>query len=259
MNDATRSDADGLDLAAVRLLLEESVDRVAEVLAGTTDWNVSDTTRGQYLVDLDADAVAVPPLVEGGLGVLSEESGHHHPDRPLVAVIDPLDGSTNASRGLPWYATSICVVDAHGPLVALVADHVHGHRFRATRGGGATRDANPITPADPVRLEEAIVALSDLPPRRLGWGQYRTFGALALDLCAVADGRFDAYIDCGVDAHGPWDYLGGLLVCHEAGAQVDDAHDRDLAVLGHGDRRTPVAASSEGLQAACRAARASFT
>jgi fructose-1,6-bisphosphatase/inositol monophosphatase family enzyme len=228
-------------------------------LAATIDWDISDAIRGQYRVDLAADAVAVPVLVDAGLSVLSEESGRHHPDRPLTAVVDPLDGTTNASRGLPWYATSICVVDRTGPLIALVVDHVHGHRFRAVRGGGATRDDEPIAAAPPVELEQAIVGLSDLPPRPLGWGQYRTFGALALDLCAVADGRLDAYIDCGVDAHGPWDYLGGLLVCREAGVTVEDAYDRDLVALAHGDRRTPVAASTSDLQAQCRAARVTFT
>lgn len=251
-------DDEEVDIDRLRGLLDESADRVAGVLAATSDWDVNDPERGQYRVDLEADGAAVPVLVEGGLGVLSEESGRHHPDRALTAVVDPLDGTTNASRGLPWYATSICVVDGRGPLVALVVDHVHGHRFRATRDAGATRDDRPIGPAEPVGLGDAVVGLSDLPPHRLGWGQYRTFGALALDLCAVADGRLDAYIDCGVDAHGPWDYLGGLLVCREAGGSVDDAYHRDLVALGHGDRRTPVAASTPALQAECRAARATF-
>jgi fructose-1,6-bisphosphatase/inositol monophosphatase family enzyme len=240
-------------------LLDHVADQVAGVVESTSDWDVNDPDRGQYRVDLAADAAAVPLLTDAGLGVLSEESGRHHPERALTAVIDPLDGTTNASRGLPWCATSICVIDEVGPLVALVADLAHGHRFRAVRGGGAARDGQPIAPAAPVALSEAIVGLADLPPRRLGWGQYRSLGALALDLCAVADGRLDAYIDCGVDAHGPWDFLGGLLVCREAGAMVADARDRDLVVLGHGDRRTPVAASSPVLQAECLAARSTFS
>jgi myo-inositol-1(or 4)-monophosphatase len=243
------------DLAQV---LDDCADRVAEVLAANEDWDVNDPTRGQYRVDVTADAVAVPALIDAGLGVLSEESGRHHPERPLTAVIDPLDGSTNAARGLPWFATSICVVNEDGPLVALVVDQVHGDRFRATRGGGASRDGAAISPAADAPMAEAIVGLSDLPPHRLGWDQFRTFGALALDLCAVADGRLDAYIDCGADAHGPWDYLGGLLVCHEAGAVVTDAADRDLVVVDHGARRTPVAASGPSLHAECVAARRTF-
>ena len=69
-----------------------------------------------------------------------------------------------------------------------------------------------------------------MPPGWLGWKQYRALGAAALDLCAVAAGVVDAYIDCSRSAHGPWDYLGGLLVCTEAGAVVADADGRDLVV-----------------------------
>ncbi len=81
----------------------------------------------------------------------------------------------------------------------------------------------------------------------MGWRQFRALGAAALDLCAVACGLLDGYVDCLVDAHGSWDYLGGMLVCQEAGVTVGDAHGRDLVVLGHAERRTPVAAGTPEL------------
>ena len=56
----------------------------------------------------------------------------------MTVVVDPLDGSTNASRRLPWFATSLCAVDADGPLAALVVDLVHGTRFDAGAGRGRT-------------------------------------------------------------------------------------------------------------------------
>ena len=214
------------DLDEVAAALESAADRVAEVLAGTDDWAMSGGPRGPYRVDVEADAVAVPLLLDAGLGVLSEESGRHAPERPLTAVIDPLDGTTNASRGIPWFATSICVVDDSGPLIALVVDQVHGHRFRARRGHGATRDGQPIAPATDVPMDQAIIGLSDLAPAHLGWGQYRTLGAVALDLCAVADGRLDGYIDCGVDAHGSWDYLSGGRGRRGGRARAGPGHPR---------------------------------
>ncbi len=55
-------------------------------------------------------------------------------------------------------------------------------------------------------------------------------GSAALSLCDVASGRLDGMLDALPDRHGPWDYLGGLLVCTEAGAAVHDLHDRPLAV-----------------------------
>src|SRR5436305_1068395 len=79
-------------------------------------------------------------------------------------------------------------------------------------------------------------------------GQYRSdLAADALDLCAVACGIVDGYLACSRDAHGVWDYAGGLLICQEAGAAVADALGRELIVLEHDARRTPVAAATPAL------------
>jgi fructose-1,6-bisphosphatase/inositol monophosphatase family enzyme len=221
---------------------------VSRSLAGLDDWGLAGTREGQYRSDLVADEVAVRLLEEAGLGVLSEESGIHHSERPVLVALDPVDGSTNASRHLPWWATSLCAVDAEGPLAALVRNQATGTTFEAIRGGGAWRQGTPIAPSGATRLDHSIIGLSGLPPHYLGWRQFRALGAAALDLCEVACGGLDGYLDCSVDAHGPWDYLGGLLVCREAGAAVVDAHGRDLVVRGHHDRRTPVAGATIALR-----------
>nr|WP_249419681.1 inositol monophosphatase [Rhabdothermincola salaria] len=178
---------------------------------------------------------------------MSEESGRHRPDASLTVVLDPLDGSTNASRGIPWYATSLCAVDADGPRAALVVNLATGDRFQARRGGGATRNGVPIVPSGAEDLSRSVVLLSGFPGRWLGWKQFRALGACALDLCAVAMGTADGYIDCSHNAHGSWDYLGGMLVCQEAGAVVVDADGRDLVSLDHAARLTPLAAASPAL------------
>ena len=144
------------------------------------------------------------------------------------------------------------------PLVAVVADLVSGVRYDAVRGWGARRDGEPIARTSAPPLDEAMVGLSGLPPRHLGWGQYRSLGAAALDLCAVADGRLDGYVDCSVDAHGVWDYLGALLVCSEAGVEVGDAFGRELCVLDPEVRRTPGAGADPVLAEALTEARRTF-
>ena len=239
-------------------VLHEAASAAVEATAVSGDYAMVDVSRGQHVADVAADDAAVAVLVAAGLGVLSEESGRHHPDRRVTAVLDPLDGSSNASRGLPWYATSVCAVDGEGPLAAVVVNQVSGWRYEAVRGGGARRDGEPIAPTSVIELRGAMVGLSGLPPAWLGWRQYRALGAVALDLCAVAEGRLDGYLDCSPSAHGPWDYLGGMLVCREAGAVVEDAAGRDLVVLEHGARRTPVAAATPGLLAEALAARRTF-
>ncbi len=228
-------------------VLHDAASAVRTALDGLADWGSAGTRPGQYLSDLAADEVALAVLDRAGLGAMSEESGVHGADRDVVVVLDPVDGSTNASRGLPWYATSLCAVDGDGARVALVVDQASGLRFEATRGGGARVDGRPLVPSDGRDLGEAIVGLSGYPPWWFGWKQFRALGAIALDLCAVAGGRLDAYVDCSPGAHGSWDYLGGMLICQEAGAFVVDAWDRPLVTLDHAARRTPVAAATPSL------------
>jgi fructose-1,6-bisphosphatase/inositol monophosphatase family enzyme len=226
-------------------------DATAAVLRTTTEWGESGRRPGQYLVDLDVDDVCVAPLLAAGYSVLSEESGLQHPgggrSPSATVVVDPLDGSTNASLGLPWCATSLCLVVDGTPTVAMVANLVTGTRYTGVLGDGATLDGQPISIGGAVPLDDAVIAISGLPDHHYGWRQFRAMGASALDICAVASGAFDGFVDMSPDAHGVWDYLGAMLVVREAGGVVVDASGRDLTVLDHEARRTPVAATSSAL------------
>lgn len=223
-------------------LLQRTADAVAEALEQVIDWGPSGLRSGQYGADIVADDAALAVLGGAGVGILSEESPPTDLDAPIVVVVDPLDGSTNASRGVPHYATSLCAVDENGPLVALVAHQARSTRWWAIRGQGAVRDGHSIAPSGCRDWSSAVVALSGPPPREPGWWQYRTFGASAIDICLVADGTVDAFIDMSDDAHGIWDYAAGWLIGREAGIEVRDAFDRDLLALDWTVRRTPVAA-----------------
>ncbi|HEX7132370.1 MAG TPA: inositol monophosphatase [Iamia sp.] len=225
---------------------------IGRALAATPDWGVADTVAGQHHSDLAADAAALEVLRGAGLGIYSEESGWTHGERDLTVVIDPLDGSTNAARGISWWATSLCVLDADGPRVALVDDLVHGTRAVAVRGQGAEVDGAPASTSGCTDLRRAIVGLNGLPARHLGWAQCRALGAAALDLCAVASGRLDAFLDCSGDGLAPWDYLGAMLVCREAGATVAGFDDRPLHDLSAPVRRPIVAGATAGLTATLR-------
>ena len=222
-------------------VLNAAADAAVAALAGCTDWGPTGRKEGQYGFDLAADEAATAVLRDGGLRVLSEESGMGAGDGP-VAVLDPVDGSTNASRGIRYFATSVCVVDDAVPLAAVVHDHGSGERFEAVRGGGARRDGTLLDPRRERPLHSAVVAVNGQAPGWGGWAQVRTLGAAALELCAVADGRLDGYIDFSKDGLGSWDYLGGLLVCRETGVGVVDGVGRQLVMIDHAARRAPVAA-----------------
>lgn len=236
----------------LRDLLDRTVAAIADALAADAaaalaSWREKGERPGQYRIDLVADAAALEVLRGAGVGILSEESGLDDRGNGVFVVVDPVDGSTNASRGLPWYATSLCAVDEHGPVVALVVNLATGTRYTAVRGGGAFVDGLPVRVSTVERPADALVVVNGYPIRHLGWRQYRALGATALDLCSVADGSVDATIDCAHDALGPWDFLGGALLITEAGGFVADVHGRSLHELGHDVRRTPVSAATSPL------------
>jgi myo-inositol-1(or 4)-monophosphatase len=236
-------------------LLHEIADAVAVAMKTVTDWGPSGARESQYSLDVVADNAALAVLNKVDVGVLSEESGYNPGPHAEVVVIDPIDGSTNASRGIPWYATSLCLVDGDGPAVALVVNQSTGVRYFAERGGGAWCGDRRLHPSGCTELSEAIVVVSAVPPHDVGWAQFRALGACALDLCALADGVVDGYVDFGGEQHGVWDYLGGWLVCREAGIDVVDAFEREMVHLDHPARRTPVAAATPELRAHLLSAR----
>jgi fructose-1,6-bisphosphatase/inositol monophosphatase family enzyme len=232
----------------VRLLqvLGEAARAVRDALDGLDEWGPAGTRPGQYRLDLAADAAALPVLHGAGLEVLSEESGKTgDPSAPLLAVIDPVDGSTNAHRGIPFYATSICVLDTEGPLVGMVVNQATGRYFEAVRGGGARCGGEAIVPSGCTELSEAIVGISGFPGMHPGWAQFRALGAAALEFCAVAEGMLDAYSVVGGSTLFGWDYLAGMLICSEVGAVTLDRDGADVVVRDDGPRRPVVAATRQ--------------
>jgi myo-inositol-1(or 4)-monophosphatase len=258
------AEAEGTATSVARIegLLDEVAAAVAAALSdhrrGRTDLRERGERPGQYRLDLVADAAALEVLRAAGVGILSEESGLESADAGVVVVVDPVDGSTNASRGLPWFATSLCAVDRDGPVAALVVNLATGTRWSASRGNGARRDGRPVRPSQVIDLGDAVVILNGHAGEHVGWKQYRALGATALDICAVADGTVDATLDCTVDALGPWDYLGAALVLAEAGGHVVDVHDRPLVELDPRARRTLVPTGTPQLLDAVLAARRSL-
>jgi myo-inositol-1(or 4)-monophosphatase len=233
------------DLLAV---LNEAADAVVAALSDHQDWGLTDAVAwAQYHHDTVADAAAVAVLEGAGLGVFSEESGLHHPERPVLVVVDPVDGSTNASHGLPWWAISLCALDASGAVAAVVDSPRTGERYQAARHEGAERNGERISPSRTRDISNAIIVFNGLPQTYFGWSQCRVLGAAALDLCCVARGGVDGYVDFSSLSLAPWDYLGAMLVCQEAGALVEDAAGRELIVREPGERRSIVAAATPEL------------
>lgn len=231
-------------------MLHAIADECGRAFRATADRGPSGRRDGQYAFDLTADDAALGIVRSAGLSVLTEEFGYERGRSSECVVVDPIDGSTNASRGIPWFATAACVVDDDGVRAAVVANHASGTRWWAERGGGAFADGARLAASGCDSPAEAVLALNGIPGAPATWRQSRILGAAALDLCLVAAGSLDGYVDCAVEAHGVWDYLASTLVCSEAGATVVDAFGRDLLVLDPDARRTPVAGATSALAAA---------
>ncbi|WP_127480910.1 inositol monophosphatase family protein [Nocardioides pantholopis] len=166
--------------------------------------------------------------------VLGEE-GEDHPGTSGVRwVVDPIDGTVNFLYGIPEYAVSIAA-EVRGEVVAgVVLDVAAGTEYVAhLRPGGAvaTRDGQPIGVRGPAPLSQKLVAtgfsyssavraaqgralLALLPRIR----DIRRRGSCALDLCHLAEGTVDAYVEEGVNH---WDHAAGGLVARAAGARTE--------------------------------------
>jgi myo-inositol-1(or 4)-monophosphatase len=181
----------------------------------------------QYHLDVAADEVALRVLTGRGFRVVSEESGTTG-DGEYTVVVDPIDGSTNCDHGIPFFATSLAVMRGDELVAGLVMNQATGTTFEAEKGSGATRDGVPIAPSGQTDVSKSIMAFSGLPPRHLGWAQYRALGAASLEICLVADGSLDVYGVAQRSSLHPWDYLAGLLILREAGGVAADYRDAVL-------------------------------
>lgn len=165
-------------------------------------------------------------------GFLGEEGSDLAAASGVRWVVDPIDGTVNYAHGLPQYAVSVGVEVDGEVVVGVVHSPAQGLEYTAVLGRGAFRNGVPIQVAAPVPLAHALVGTGFSYQRELRVSQTRTFAALlpqiadirrigscALDLCAIAEGALDAYVEEGIG--GAWDYAAGGLIAREAGARTE--------------------------------------
>ena len=164
-------------------------------------------------------------------GFLGEESGAGASTSGVTWVVDPIDGTVNFLYDLPQYAVSVAAERGGVVVAGVVVNVASAEVFAAVRGGGATLDGRRLRVGDGAGLEKTLVATgfnydavvrarqADAVARLLRTVRdVRRLGSAALDLCAVAAGRVDAYVEEGLH---PWDMAAGGLVATEAGARLE--------------------------------------
>jgi myo-inositol-1(or 4)-monophosphatase len=165
-----------------------------------------------------------------GVPVIGEEEGGQQPERGLSWVVDPIDGTVNYLYGYPCYAVSVAAQIDGVSVAGAVADPVGDRMWTASLGGGARLNGRLLAVSGARRLELSLVAtgFAYAAERRVRqaamWAallprvrDLRRPGASSLDLCAVAAGWVDAYVEHGLHR---WDWAAGALIAAEAGAVV---------------------------------------
>ena len=199
-------------------------------------------------VDLAAETAIVDTLKEHGVSftLISEESGVKKfgaEAESCFVTVDPIDGSTNFMHGLPFYACSIAVSrkrTLNDVYAGLVADLAHDVTYTAFEGKGAYRDGKKIETSKTAALEEAVVGLDlntykvkEIVPKLTALiaktKNIRHFGANALELCYVANGLTDAFVDIRGKLR-TTDVAAGFLILKEAGGIVTKPDNQGLNV-----------------------------
>lgn len=164
-------------------------------------------------------------------GIVAEEGDQEAAQHDYVWVVDPIDGTTNYWHRHPAFCVSMALCHHGEPIVGAVYAPWMDELFRASRGGGAFCNDQPLHVSRADRLDQAVVATGFPYQRAPGsdnnlveFGRVMPFvqgirrcGSAALDLAYVAAGRLDGYWEFHIK---PWDIMAGIVLVQEAGGQV---------------------------------------
>jgi myo-inositol-1(or 4)-monophosphatase len=206
--------------------------------------------RGDFLTEFDV------ACERAALGLLAEE----YPDVPVIGeetssavnnwregwlwVVDPIDGTSNFTRGIPTFAFNIGLCYNGDPVLGLTLQPVTGDEFLAVDGEGLTVNSTQTRIADVERLEDALLGfglgymysrskkilgmLADLWP---GVQMAQNIGSAALGLSYTASGRFDVYVHSLL---APWDMVAGIIQVREAGGLALDRAGEPVTIYSEG-------------------------
>lgn len=186
-------------------------------------------------VDKEAEKRLVKGLSEmlPGSGFIAEEGTSTKRSDSYNWIIDPLDGTTNFTHGLPIYAISVALMKRNELALGVVYELNRDECFHASKGEGAFLNHMPIKVSPSKELDKALLAtgfpyydfeqmnkylaiLNDFMQNTHG---LRRMGSAAVDLAYTACGRFEGFFEYNLNA---WDVAAGALIVQEAGGKVTD-------------------------------------
>ena len=247
------------DLTLARQIAEQA----GQYIASRWDTTLKITHKGRIdlvsEVDLQSEQMIISALQKARPHdvICAEESNQlasHTTSQERTWYIDPLDGTTNFSHGVPHFCTSIALWDQGQAQVAVIYHPVHAWSFYAIRGQGAWFNGTPMQVSQTTDMHKALLATGFPYDRHHSDDEnlaqfnhmlkkcqgIRRAGAAALDLAYVAKGWLDGYWEYKLQ---PWDMGAGILLVQEAGGMISD----DLQNQDWFQRRSVVCAGHESL------------
>ena len=173
---------------------------------------------------------------------LAEESDQVITDSDYTWVIDPLDGTTNFSVGIPIFAISVALQKNGQSVLGAVYIPLQKTMYTSIKGQGAYKNGQTLKVNQVKNLRQAVIAtgfpydraenpvnnVSEFSAIVTEVKGIRRLGVAAYDLCLVAEGVFSGYWEFGLK---PWDYAAGLLIALEAGGVYQALPQRDHSMI----------------------------
>jgi fructose-1,6-bisphosphatase/inositol monophosphatase family enzyme len=249
----------------IKILANKTVDKIYKKICRSYDKDFyrfgtnigigADGTPTKY-IDKIAEDVALKFLEKSDLkaNVLSEEAGFVDFGSDYTFVLDPLDGTRNAYRGIPFFSVSLAVGKKSIDDVeyGIVKNIPTGDVFIAERNCGAFFNKNQIfTPEVPSNEMLSCISLgknsNNLTITLAKKDNFRSFGSASLEMCMVANGGLDYYL-VAKEYLRITDIAAAFLVLKEAGGMITDINGGNLKMALNLDERTSIiAACSEEL------------
>ncbi len=182
-------------------------------------------------IDKIAEDVAVSILRSYDVVIVSEEAGVLG-EGDIYVALDPIDGTFNATRGIPIYSLSLCFSKGNlgSAFFGYVMNLATGDEYYAMNGR-SFKNGEKIEVSKTEEVEDCD-AIFYYPYKDYGFKRLRIYGSAALELCFVAEGAMDCFVDVrkgkGKGFLRIYDVAAGVLIAENAGAKVTDIHGRDV-------------------------------
>lgn len=237
MSNADENMVDSCDLDGIELVALAAANQASDLLKSGfySNLDVSVKTHMHDLVtqfDVKAEETIISVIRKAypDHAIIAEESGtSNDPCNKITWIIDPLDGTWNFAKQIPSFAVSIAVAHKGVVYIGVCLDPISGELFIGRKGKGATMNGKKISVSKTTSLKEcgislgAHVGLSEIHKIAL----IRRTGSSVLDLCYVAKGALDSFIENKLNV---WDFAAAKLIVEEAGGLVTDFSGNPLTL-----------------------------